>query len=76
MGVQDGLEGKAFNLGATDEITMIALARKIASLRGVEIVHTMPNKGDSKRRLPDISMNSVINWVATTSLDEGLSHLL
>ena len=55
---------------------MIALARKIASLRGVEIVHTMPNKGDSKRRLPDISMNSVINWVATTSLDEGLSHLL
>ena len=39
VGVQDGLEGKAFNLGSTDEISMIALARKIASLRGVEIVH-------------------------------------
>ena len=76
VGVQDGLKGKAFNLGSTDEITMIALARKIASLRGVEIVHIMPNKGDSKRRLPDISMNSDIEWAATTSLDEGLSHLL
>ena len=76
VGTQEGLEGQAFNLGSTDEISMIDLATKIASLRGVEIVFTKPNNGDSKRRLPDISTNSAIDWVAETSLDEGLSHLL
>ena len=76
VGTQEGLEGQAFNLGSTDEISMIDLATKIADLRGVEIVFTKPNNGDSKRRLPDISMNTAIDWVASTSLDEGLSHLL
>ena len=76
VGTQKGLEGQAFNLGSTDEISMIDLATKIASLRGVQIVFTKPNNGDSKRRLPDISMNTAIDWVAKTSLDEGLSHLL
>ncbi len=76
IGAQDGLEGQAFNLGSTDEITMIDLANKIADLRGVEIIHTEPNNGDSKRRLPDVSMNSVIGWSAKTTLDEGLFHLL
>ena len=55
---------------------MIDLASKIAELRGVEIVYNAPNNGDSKRRLPDVSMNTVIDWTAKTSLDEGLSHLL
>ena len=76
VGTQKSLEGQAFNLGSTDEISMIDLATKIASLRGVEIVFTKPNNGDSKRRLPDISMNVAIDWIAKTSLDEGLSHLL
>ena len=53
---------------------MIDLATKIADLREVEIVFTKPNNGDSKRRLPDISMNAAIDWVAKTSLDEGF-HL-
>ena len=76
VGIQRGLEGKSFNLGSTDEISIIDLASKIAGLRGVEIVYTKPNNGDSKRRVPDISMNAAIGWVAKTSLDEGLSHLL
>ena len=76
VSTQDGLEGQAFNLGSTDEISMIDLASKIAELRGVEIVYTAPNNGDSKRRLPDVSMNTAIDWTAKTSLDEGLSHLL
>ena len=76
VGTQKGLEGQAFNLGSTDEISMIELATKIASLRGVQIVFTKPNNGDSKRRLPDISMNDAIDWVAKTSLEDGISHLL
>ena len=55
---------------------MLDLAKKIASLRGVEYEFGEPNKGDSKRRLPDVSMNHEIHWVATTSLDEGLAQLL
>ena len=76
VGTQEGLKGQAFNIGSTDEMSMIDLATKIAGLRGVELVFTKPNNGDSKRRLPDISMNAAIDWVAKTSLDEGLSHLL
>ena len=76
IGRDSNLAGKAFNLGSTDEISMIDLAKKISKLRGVEIVYGEPNNGDSKRRLPDISMNSSIDWAAKTSLAEGLSHLL
>jgi nucleoside-diphosphate-sugar epimerase len=70
------LSGKAFNLGSNDEISMLDLATKIANLRGVEIVHGESNHGDSKRRLPDLSMNKEIGWVAKTDLDDGLSQLL
>ena len=72
----EGISGQAFNLGSTDEVTMLELAEKIARLRGVDIKHSEPNHGDSRRRLPDVSMNQAIDWVATTSLDEGLSQLL
>lgn len=76
VGDLDDLTGQAFNLGSTNEISMLDLAGKIAKLRGVEITHSESNFGDSIRRLPDVSMNSVLGWVATTSLDEGLSQLL
>ena len=78
MRVNDGvnLSGKAFNLGTNDEISMLDLATKIAKLRGVEIIHGESNHGDSKRRLPDLSMNKEIDWAAKTGLDDGLSQLL
>ena len=70
------LSGKAFNLGSNEEISMLDLATIIAELRGVEIVHGESNHGDSKRRLPDISMNKEIDWHAKTSLEDGLAQLL
>mgnify|MGYP001981379037 CR=1 FL=1 len=70
------ISGKAFNLGSSDEISMLDLATKIANLRGVQIVHGESNHGDSKRRLPDLSMNKEIDWAAKTTLDDGLSQLL
>jgi nucleoside-diphosphate-sugar epimerase len=72
----NNLSGKAYNLGSDEEISMIDLARIIAELRGVEIVHGESNHGDSKRRLPDISMNEEIDWHAKTSLEDGLAQLL
>ena len=71
----DGLAGKAFNLGSTDEVTMIDLAKYISEITGAEIIFGEPNHGDSKRRLPDITMNDSISWKATTTLQSGLSQL-
>ena len=71
----EGLTGKAFNLGSTQEVTMLELANLIAKMRGVEVVFGKENLGDSKRRLPDVSMNDAIQWQATTSLQQGLSQL-
>ena len=72
----DGLEGDAFNLGSTNEITMLELANIISKIRDVRIIHGDANHGDSKRRLPDVSMNSKISWEAKTPLSEGLTQLL
>lgn len=72
---QDGLDGQAFNLGSTEEITMLGLAQIISEIRNVEIVHGKSNHGDSRRRLPDVSMNETISWKASTSLRDGLSQL-
>ncbi|MBT4066525.1 MAG: NAD-dependent epimerase/dehydratase family protein [Euryarchaeota archaeon] len=72
---KDELNGQAFNLGSTEEVTMLELAQRISNLRGVEIVFGEPNLGDSKRRLPDLSMNESISWKATTTLQEGLAQL-
>jgi len=71
----EGLTGKAFNLGSTQEVTMLELANLIAKMRDVEVVFGKENLGDSKRRLPDVSMNDAIQWQATTSLQQGLSQL-
>ncbi len=71
----DGLAGKAFNLGSTEEVTMIELAKHISGITGAEIIFGEPNHGDSNRRLPDVSMNSLISWKAKTSLQNGLAQL-
>ena len=71
----EGVEGKAFNLGSTEEITMFKLAELISEITGAEIVYGDSNHGDSRRRVPDISMNTAISWEAKTSLQEGLSQL-
>jgi nucleoside-diphosphate-sugar epimerase len=72
---KDGLDGQAFNLGSTEEVTMLELAQIISKLRGVEIIFGESNHGDSRRRLPDLSMNETISWKAATTLQQGLSQL-
>lgn len=72
---KDGLDGQAFNLGSTEEVSMLELAQIISKLRGVEIIFGESNHGDSRRRLPDLSMNETISWKAVTTLQQGLSQL-
>ena len=71
----EGVEGEAFNLGSIEEITMLKLAELISEITGADIVYGESNHGDSRRRVPDISMNTAISWEAKTSLKEGLSQL-
>jgi hypothetical protein len=54
---------------------MLELANQISKIRGVRIIHGDTNHGDSKRRLPDVSMNQKISWKATTNLSDGLAQL-
>ena len=54
---------------------MFKLAELISEITGSEIVYGDSNHGDSRRRVPDISMNTAISWEAKTSLQEGLSQL-
>ena len=70
---QDGLAGKAFNLGRDEEISILALAERIAALGSAQIVMQGSYHGDSIRRLPDLTGNELISWQAKTSLDEGLA---
>ena len=71
----EGLAGQAFNLGSTEEISILELAKLISKITGAKIIHGDSNHGDSQRRVPDIGMNSVISWKAKTSLQDGLSQL-
>ena len=72
---QDGLAGKSFNLGRDEEISILALAKRIASLCSAQIVMKGSYHGDSIRRIPDLTDNQSIAWSAETSLDEGLTIL-
>ena len=70
---QDGLAGKAFNLGRDEEVSILSLAERIAALGSAKIVMQGSYHGDSLRRLPDLTGNELISWRAKTSLDEGLA---
>ena len=71
----EGLSGHSFNLGSTEEVTILQLAM-ISRLRLVNVEYGEPNFGDSARRIPDVSGNHLIDWVATTKLEDGLNQLL
>ena len=64
-----------FNIGSTDEISILDLAAKIAkfSPSGAEVVYGEGYFGDSNRRLPEISRAvELLNWQSKVSLDDGL----
>ena len=76
-GMQDLPTGEAFNLGSTEEISIIDLATKITQFgEDVDLIHSEGYHGDVKRRLPNISNSEkFLNWKAKISLDEGLEMM-
>ncbi len=79
----EGLAGLSFNLGSEDELSMLELAERIAALveqetgRSTILRFEAGYPGDSKRRLPDLSLTKKhLNWQAKTSLEDGLLQTL
>ena len=64
-----------FNIGATEEISILELANKVAkfSTNASEVAYGEGYFGDSIRRLPEISRAAeLLNWQSMVSLDVGL----
>jgi len=78
------ISGTAFNIGSTEEVSILALQEQIFSLVKAsswarpmpEVRHTEGYHGDAKRRLPDCSNSEkLIGWKPQTNLIQGLSAM-
>lgn len=63
-----------YNIGATDEIAITEVAKKIGTILGrkVKIIPGELQKGGTPRRSPDISKLKKLGYEPKVSLDEGL----
>lgn len=63
-----------YNLGSEEEVTIAALAKRIARCfaRDVEIVPGPPSPGATERRCPDLAKVRALGYTPRISLDEGL----
>ena len=66
------------NLGNPEEITMLALARRVVDVVGAgELVYRPLPEHDPARRCPDITRaRNWLSWQPRVSLDEGLVHVV
>ena len=78
-------EGRVFNIGANDEITIIDLARKVKSMCGSQSsIILVPYEQateqgfeDMRRRIPDTSrINELIGWNPTITLDDTITDII
>lgn len=79
----ESLSGRSFNLGSTEEISMLDLGNLICQLIHektdalVQIKMTEGYPGDSLRRLPHLLDTELsLGWCAMTSLEQGLRQTL
>lgn len=71
----DGPQPGPVNLGNPVELSVLALARKIAVLAGEDrrVVHLPLPVDDPQRRRPDIALaRRLLDWAPRTGLDDGL----
>jgi UDP-glucose 4-epimerase len=78
-------EGELFNIGSTEEVTILELAEKIIALTGssspIEFVPYdkaySPGFEDMRRRVPDINkINTIVGWKPVFSLNDTLVRLI
>jgi dTDP-glucose 4,6-dehydratase len=77
--VLDSSDALPFNLGSEHEITILELAREVASLAGsgAGVKHEPLPQDDPRQRRPDLTRaRSILGWEASVSLGEGLQRTL
>lgn len=79
----ESLAGRSFNLGSTEEISMLHLGEAICDMVHektgvlVQVEMTEGYPGDSLRRVPHlVEAENSLGWTATTSLEVGLRQTL
>jgi UDP-glucose 4-epimerase len=79
----ESLAGRSFNLGSTEEISMLHLGETICDIVHektdmlVQVEMTEGYPGDSLRRVPHlVEAENSLGWTATTSLEVGLRQTL
>jgi len=81
----DAANGEVFNIGSTEEITMLDLARRVLELTGsrseVRFVPYEeaygPDFEDLGRRVPDVAkLAAIVDWTRLASLDEILRSVI
>lgn len=76
--MQKGRAGEVYNIGGTQEISVIELAKlvkKIAKSK-VDIRHIDRPKHDHQRRKPDVSKVNTLGWKQKITLERGLIRTL
>ncbi len=78
--------GEVFNVGSTNEITILDLARKILAQVGRDPIHVRfipydqayePGFEDMQRRVPDIhKIQETVGWTPSLSLSETLDEII
>ncbi len=74
-GLRNLATGGVFNIGSTEEISVLELAKKIAHYGNqTELNFSEGYHGDVARRVPNIDNSRAgLDWQSTTKLDEGLA---
>ena len=85
MALGEDAHGEVFNVGAQEEISMLALADRVREMTGSESeIHVIPYDEayeagfeDMPRRYPDITkIGAAIDWKPTHTLDEILADVI
>ncbi|MBQ70950.1 MAG: hypothetical protein CMA65_05625 [Euryarchaeota archaeon] len=73
------LSGCSFNIGSSEEVSILELSKRIVKVTGTQIAPVVGVEGyfgDSKRRVPDCSSaERLLGWRCSTSLDTGLAEV-
>ncbi len=75
----EGTKGEIFNIGNSEEVSMLELVKRISKITGAEekIEYKPLSQNDPVRRCPDISKaERVLNWRPAVNLDEGLQKTI
>lgn len=85
LGQTDGYAGEVFNIGSSEEVTILQLAERVkARAQSTSEIELIPyeqayEKGfeDMRRRVPDVSkIQAAVSWQPTTSLDDTIDQII